>query len=369
MNHLFNIPSFLMPKIMVADNVSELNRSALSWLDNIGKRVESRNGPAVFMPRAEFILTNPRNRYLDIPERKSNIFQIMAETFWIMSGDDKVKPFLEFFLPRAVDFSDDGETWRGGYGPRIFKGLNGGQFDDALGAFLNDGVNTRRAVISIYNPDLDSSGGLFQNYGLTSTKDLPCNDFIQFWGDETDMSIHMEVYQRSGDLFWGTGSINLHEFSFLHELFVASLNSHGCNFKLGSYRHLTANLHFYPEKIGNQAENMLKSNKLPALKVTGNIEFGEPVINPCDFFEDLVKGLTNEINGVSFDLGKLFNYHKIPTTYCNTLFVVATVVQTFIRAKVDPNRDDTSLDRDMFQHHRPLLRSIEQSKFKNFEIV
>ncbi len=369
MIHFFNIPSFLMPKIIVADNVSELNLFALSWLDNIGKRVESRNGPSVFMPRAEFILTNPRNRYLDIPERKSNIFQIMAETFWIMSGDDKVKPFLEFFLPRAVDFSDDGETWRGGYGPRIFKGLNGGQFDDALGAFLNDGVNTRRAVISIYNPDLDSSGGLFQNYGLTSTKDLPCNDFIQFWGDETDMSIHMEVYQRSGDLFWGTGSINLHEFSFLHELFVASLNSHGCNFKLGSYRHLTANLHFYPEKIGNQAENMLKSNKLPALKVTGNIEFGEPVINPCDFFEDLVKGLTNEINGVSFDLGKLFNYHKVPTTCHNTLFVVATVVQTFIRAKVDPNRDDTSLDRDMFQHHQPLLRSIEQSKFKNFEIV
>lgn len=358
------------PSVFASVNVSDLNFVALEKIEQAGKVIESRNGPAKFIPRAELILTNPRNRYLDLQGRKYNIFQIMAETFWIMSGDNDVSGFLEFFLPRAKDFSDDGKHWRGGYGPRIFNG----QFDDALDAFMTDGINTRRSVISIYNPDLDSSNGLMTHFSLAHTKDLPCNDFIQFWADQETKTLHMDVYQRSGDLFWGTGSINLYEFSFLHEIFVEVLNRNGFDLELGTYRHITTNLHYYPEKIGRQAIDILSSGRPTSETDTcGEIFLSKKFEDESDvvaFFRELVEHFTSLITAdqksVPEPMSRIFNKWSINMASTNTLWLVANLVETYIISK---RGGKVELPIGLFEYHQPILSSVNNCQFTNFKIV
>ena len=201
------------PRIFAGQDINQVVCSAIRCINQTGETRDSRNGPVKSIYRAEMLLSDPRARYLNIPGRKSNIFQMMAETLWVMAGMDAVHPFLSHYLPRAVNYSDDGATWRGAYGPRLYAF---DQLEDVVKAFEQDGLDTRRAVLSIYQPHLDSRTAISARYDQEATKDLPCNNFINFWVDAYKR-FHMEVFQRSGDIIWGAGSINLYEFSFLQE--------------------------------------------------------------------------------------------------------------------------------------------------------
>jgi thymidylate synthase len=53
-----------------------------------------------------------------LPGRNNNVFAQLAETAWVLAGRNDLA-FLGHYLPRVADFSDDGRTWRGAYGPRI----------------------------------------------------------------------------------------------------------------------------------------------------------------------------------------------------------------------------------------------------------
>src|SRR5699024_1776026 len=94
---------------------------------------------------------------------------------------------LERYLPRARDFSDDGETWRGAYGPRIRNQI------PYVARVLTEQPDSRQAVISIYNPAVDSTS--------VPVLDRPCNLALQFLlrGGE----LHCNVFLRSNDAIWG----------------------------------------------------------------------------------------------------------------------------------------------------------------------
>ena len=65
-----------------------------------------------------FKMKNPHARWVIIPQRKWNIFLAYAESLWIAAGRNDLS-FIGCYLNRMVNFSDDGLTLRGGYGPRI----------------------------------------------------------------------------------------------------------------------------------------------------------------------------------------------------------------------------------------------------------
>src|ERR1044071_339665 len=94
-------------------------------------------------------LTNPKNKVLTVPRRLSSFPATCAETLWVLAGRNDLE-FLEYFLPRAKDFSDDGKTWRAAYGPRLRGGLM--LWPDQL-QFVADELRSdptsRRAVITL----------------------------------------------------------------------------------------------------------------------------------------------------------------------------------------------------------------------------
>jgi hypothetical protein len=109
-------------------------------------------------------------RHLSLAGRKSNIFQLVGETIWVLSGSGKVTGYLETLMPRAPQYSDDGVVWRAAYGPRLFA-YN--QLTDVIKFFERDGKMTRRAVVSIFFPEYDTFTQL-EKEGLSDSKDFSC---------------------------------------------------------------------------------------------------------------------------------------------------------------------------------------------------
>lgn len=362
------------PVCIISDNVNELAYHAIKRIYTQGVDRDSRNGPTKSINRAELILSDPRNRYLNLKGRASNIFQMMAETIWVMAGKDRIDPVLSHFLPRAVNFSDDGQTWRGAYGPRMY---NHNQLQDIVDAFVNDGLDTRRAVLSIYDPTRDSSVGLDSVYDLEKTKDLPCNCFILFWCD-VDHYFHMDVIQRSGDIIWGTGSINLHEFGMLHECVFTLINQHYDDLKLGTYCHRTQNLHYYPTVVGSQIQNIMEQNHEDLFdepSVSGRVDFGygRPNVDHMrDFFAAIYDLLAEIITGPTdgnpnaesyafWKVNNIFDEFGVPKTSMNTLWVTTSALVAQLLK--------TSLHQSLFGYHIPLLEAIINSKYKKLEIL
>lgn len=106
-----------------------------------------------YLNNAIIELSNPRARHVQLHGRKNNIFATVAETFWVMAGMDVLDPYMSTYLPRAKDYSDDGVTWYGAYGVRMHEH---DQVQSVINTFKNEGLDTRRAVLSIYHADKDA---------------------------------------------------------------------------------------------------------------------------------------------------------------------------------------------------------------------
>jgi thymidylate synthase len=178
-------------------------------------------------------IKNPAERCFILPKRNDNIFHKIAETLWVLAGRNDME-FLVRYLPRAVDFSDDGRTWRAAYGARLRNwGHAHNEVPDFLevdqvkqcASLLHDDPQTRRAVMSLWDPASD--------YG--DYKDIPCNNWIHWLIRHSDfvvksstqnkytsqtiesrMALRMNVAQRSSDILWGFSGINTFEWSVLH---------------------------------------------------------------------------------------------------------------------------------------------------------
>lgn len=194
---------------------------------DIGDEVGSRNGRVKELLNTQIVLTDPQHREILTTNRKANVFAQIAETMWVLAGRNDIE-WLSAYLPRAKDYSDDGKTWRGGYGPR----LRGGHFGfDQLGHvvdILREDPLSRRAVIAIYEPQTDASPG----------KDIPCNDFLQF--QSRLGALHMTVTVRSNDVMWGWSGINAFEWSTVQEIVA-----HLLGITVGTLTFNIGSLHLY----------------------------------------------------------------------------------------------------------------------------
>ena len=214
----------------------------------------SRNGGTKEILNARITLTAPLEREILNPIRRASYPAQIAESMWILAGRNDVG-WLAHYLPRAPQFSDDGETWAGGYGPRLrgwsttvdrphgtpgTPALSPGRFRinqnlDQLAhvvEMLKADPDTRRAVISIYDPARDSWPA------DADRKDIPCNDFLQF--SLRDGVVHLSVFTRSNDIIWGWSGINQFEWSVLLEV-VSTLVGAG----VGTVTYNITSLHLY----------------------------------------------------------------------------------------------------------------------------
>ena len=220
-----------------------------------------------------FKITNPTARWINIDERKWNVFLPYAESLWLASGRNDLK-FIEFYLSKLKEFSDDEEYMRGGYGPRmrffngnstdyqissnpcdtIFENIVTDQFIYIEECFKKDLYN-RQSVLTLSDPSKDHFNS---DQSLKITKDLPCTRLLQFMCTP-DKKLNLTVYMRSNDLIWGASGVNIFNYTFLQEYFAAILG-----LEIGDYYHIANNLHYYRDRHQNMIESI--ASKVPVDK-------------------------------------------------------------------------------------------------------
>lgn len=83
-----------------------------------GHEFGSRAGRTKELMHVGITLHKPWQREIVLAERKASIAAQIVETMWVLAGRNDVAG-LAPYLPRVADFSDDGRTWRAGYGARL----------------------------------------------------------------------------------------------------------------------------------------------------------------------------------------------------------------------------------------------------------
>lgn len=201
--------------------------------DELGSRQGDRTQEMIHQ---HFGLSRPWNREVLTPGRKASLPAQIAETMWVLAGRNDVE-WLSHYLPRAAEFSDDGVQWRGGYGPRLrawaamdSNGDYAGPVDQLrhVVELLRRDRSTRRAVMSIYDPAVDTEDG----------KDIPCNNWLHFLN--RDGKLHLHVTTRSNDLIWGWSGINQFEWSALLEIVAGMTGT-----LVGTLQFSVGSLHIY----------------------------------------------------------------------------------------------------------------------------
>lgn len=264
-----------MYKNYVFEDISEALFHLMADVHDQGASVGSRGGSTKELTHVGITLRHPWRREILVPERKANLAAQIAETMWVLAGRNDVE-FLSHYLPRAEQFSDDGEVWRGGYGPRLRSWTDDTETHkvDQLAEvvrLLKEDLGTRRAVMSIFDPMWD-----FQD-----SKDIPCNNWLSFLYRDGKLDLHVAI--RSNDLMWGWSGINAFEWSSLLEI-VAGL----VGVDVGSLHFSITSLHLYEQHWGK------------ALDIAGSAWLsvpGEPTFdissivtdNPVHAFDELVK--------------------------------------------------------------------------------
>ena len=195
------------------------------------------------------ITVDMRHPVLRVPERKLNYRFMAAEAFWILSGDDKVAT-ISPYNPNISQYSDDGETFFGAYGPRIAA-----QLPYVVDTLLAD-YDTRRAGLTIWRES------------PPSTKDVPCTISIFF--SLRQRHVHAHVFMRSSDIWLGV-PYDIFNVSMLTHLVCGKLYQRGLYDTAPGTLYLTAaSSHLY-ETNWDQASTCIAASALPQAPVPSRL--------------------------------------------------------------------------------------------------
>ncbi|QKW95583.1 thymidylate synthase [Stenotrophomonas phage vB_SmaS-AXL_3] len=137
------------------------------------------------------------------PTRRVSEKFLGAEAFWMLSGDNRVETIAPY-NKNIAQFSDDGQTFFGAYGPKILD-----QLEYVVGKLVED-EDTRQAGLTLWreNPP--------------ATKDVPCT--IAMFFSVRDGRLNSHVYMRSSDVWLGV-PYDVFNFSMVAMLVLCRLNT------------------------------------------------------------------------------------------------------------------------------------------------
>lgn len=217
--------------------------SELSWAFNKGNDVTPR-GQLTKEVLQQTSIVNMRRPVITLPERKLSTKFLGGEAYWILSGDNRVETIAPY-NKNIVNYSDDGVTFFGAYGPRILS-----QLDYVIDKLKSD-ADTRQAVLTIWreNPP--------------ETKDVPCTVAVHFMIRDHKLNCH--VYMRSNDLWLGF-PYDVFNFSMLSHLVCCKLNAFvvengGVIIEPGMLYHTASSRHIYEQHF-EQVEQLIKRYNL-----------------------------------------------------------------------------------------------------------
>lgn len=238
-----------------------------------GRKVPSRNGDTLELAFTGISLRDGATREILVPGRKHNLAAQIAETMWVLSGRNDIE-WLSRYLPRAVDYSDDGKVWRGGYGKRIrnfgveYTGDGIDQMEHVID-LLRATPDTRQAIIEIYDPNIDVHPG----------KDIPCNDTLHFLARDGVLDLH--IFVRSNDMMWGWSGINVFEWSSLLEVVAGMVDM-----EVGALHFSVSSFHLY-DKHWEKAQQITDGWDDAAYMVNSSPRFDPTGLDDMDSFHNL----------------------------------------------------------------------------------
>lgn len=226
-----------------------INKLYQQHLANIRYGGEERapRGKKVRQQLNRTVVYDPLSPVITILERDLNYRFMMAEAYWILSGSDRVDDIAPW-NKYIAEFSDDGETFFGAYGPKVVPQL------EYCAQALERDLHTRQAVINIWreNPPM--------------TKDVPCTINMVFYLDsQTDRVISSTVNMRSSDAWLGF-PYDVFNFAMVLLMLCAKTNC-----QPGAVTLNLVNAHLYEEHFSVAKE--VHSKWLPPI-------FGELIISP-----------------------------------------------------------------------------------------
>jgi thymidylate synthase len=222
---------------MLYRNAARAFIAELAEIRSNGQPVTVRGRPTHERLARAVTLEQPTERFITVPGRRNDVFATIAETMWVLAGRNDME-YLSRYLDRALQFSDDQLTWRGGYGPRL-RDWGGVDQVDEIRKLLRSDPESRRAVAVLFDPARDFVNAL----------DVPCNNWLHVL--VRDGSVHLNVTVRSNDILWGFSGINTFEWSVLHEMMAFWLGA-----RVGHASFFISSLHLYDER-NEQADRAL----------------------------------------------------------------------------------------------------------------
>jgi thymidylate synthase len=130
--------------------------------------VQTTRGETTELLGVQIEIQKPRAR-LSRTETRGKPFSALGELLWYLSRDNQLE-FIERYVPRYRDDSEDGLTIYGGYGPRLFGHHGQNQIQNVIN-LLKSKSTTRRAVIQLF--DAEDIGSVH--------KEIPCTTTLQFF--------------------------------------------------------------------------------------------------------------------------------------------------------------------------------------------
>lgn len=160
----------------------------------------------------------------------SRVFPIkfaLAEFAWFLTHTNTLDVIITY--NKVLEkYSDDGKTSNGCYGYRL-----GDQIDTMITRLVKDKYS-RQACCTIWQ----------QKDGLTDSKDIPCNVFLQFF--IRDDVLYMIVTSRSSDLITGL-LIDCFHWQLYYQLIYNTLYDTYGKLQAGSIQYQIGSLHLYED--------------------------------------------------------------------------------------------------------------------------
>ena len=146
--------------------------------------------------------------------------------------------------PQFANYAEDNGLFHGAYGPRT-----AGQYDILIDRLMQD-PDTRQAVVTIWNPQLDLQA---------QKRDYPCTILHQF--RIRNNKLNMSVYMRSNDVWLGAA----YDFFQFTRVQIAMASVLGI--EPGTYHHHVGSLHIYEQhyEAADKLKHSLHNPSIPAI--------------------------------------------------------------------------------------------------------
>jgi thymidylate synthase len=204
--------------LLECNDANDAYYNVLAELVNRGSVVHPRGMETRELTPFTLTIDQPEFNVINCPSRKLNYSFSVAEWLWILLGRNDVKS-IAHYNKKIADYSDNGETFFGAYGPKLRP-----QLQYVVGALQSD-RDSRQAVINIWRE------------APQPTKDFPCTIMFHFL--LRNDRLNMITYMRSNDAHLGF-PYDIFNFTQIQRYLAMLLGV-----DVGNYTHNVGSMHLY----------------------------------------------------------------------------------------------------------------------------